>query len=84
MEIPPLAHMQDHLGFAAHNEHQSSNLHSGVSCPLPVESLLAAEVAEAGVPQSCRKIPLFSSTQVREDRTSLLFIIMFNKHLLTG
>lgn len=57
---------------------------AGISCPFPVESLLATEAAEAGVPQSCRKILLFCSAQVREDKTSLLFVIMVNKHLLTG
>lgn len=47
----------------------------GVSCLLPVESLLAAEVREAGVPQSCRKTLLFCSSQVRKGRTSLIVVI---------
>lgn len=74
--VPHLAHILSHLGFTANKEHRHSNFHG--LCLLfiaPVESPLAAEVTEAGVPQSCRKTQLLCSSQVREDRTSLLWLL---------
>lgn len=82
--MPRVAHLQGRLGFAASNEQHTLICIAHVPCPLPVESLLAGDVTEAGVPQSCRKTLLFCSSQVRQGGTSFLLVIMVNKHLLIG
>lgn len=83
-EMPHVAHLQGCLGFAASNEQRTLICIAHVPCPLPVESLLAGDVTEAGVPQSCRKTLLFCSSQVRRGGTSFVLVIMVNKHLLIG
>lgn len=57
-----LAQIQGHLGFVADNERQTLICIVGVSCLLPVERLLAAEVTEAGV-----------STELQENPAVLFF-----------
>ena len=84
IEMPPVACIQGHPGFAASENLRTLICIARASYLLPVESLRAAEVTEAGVPQSCREALLLCSAQVREGRTSLAPVIMVHKHLLIG